>query len=49
LSDLDERIQWADDNPEKVQEIIENMTKMAPNRQDAVNQVKKLIGLNING
>jgi hypothetical protein len=42
-------IQWADDNPEKVKDIIDNMTKIAPTRRDAVNQVKKLIALYTNG
>ncbi len=43
LSDLDEKIQWADDNPGEVQKIIENMIKMAPLRDDAVKQVRYLI------
>lgn len=49
LSDLYDMIQWADDNPEKVKDIIDNMTKIAPMRRDAVNQVKKLISLYPNG
>lgn len=49
LSDLDEKIKWADDNPEKVSDILENMKMMAPTRKDAVDQVKKLISLQLNG
>lgn len=46
LSDLEEKIQWADTHPEEVSKMIENTTRIAPSRKDAVNQVKRLIKAN---
>lgn len=43
LSDLDDKIKWADTNPERVKVIIENMTKLSPTRKDAVEHVRKII------
>lgn len=43
LSDLVEKIEWADSHPDEVKTIIENMTRAAPTRQDAINQIKKIV------
>lgn len=44
LSDF-EKIEWADTHPEECKTIIENMLKVAPTRQDAIDQIKKVIQL----
>lgn len=43
LSDLFEQIEWADSHPIEVAKIIENMTNIAPTKQDVMNQIKKVI------
>lgn len=43
FSDLFEKIKWADDHQEESKQIIQNMLKIAPSRQDAIDQIKKII------
>ena len=43
FSDLFEKIEWADTHPEEVEQIITNATKLAPFRNDAINQIKLLL------
>lgn len=48
LSDLSEKVHWADTHPDEVSDIITRMTAIAPWRVDAVNQVKHIIHTMIN-